>query len=162
VNGKVIPDDWAPRLASAISAAMREFAPLVGAEPLAMLALDCHPWHGTLGLAALTAREVASDNLLADPAEMAAWRYFDFAQEFPSWKVVSDLGKRMRLDYEAGDRLAVAEAFMRACAAAISSKSVGDALAAFVRTDGFRLSVAHPDDRREFVGTAGGPDITSG
>ena len=130
---------------------MREFATRVGSEPLAILAMDCHPWHGTLGLAALTATEVAADKLLADPAEMAAWRYFDFTRDLSSWQPASDLGERMKSAYENGDRRAVADAFFRACVAAMTSKVVRDALAVFVRIDDFRLSVPQPDDRREFV-----------
>ena len=151
MNSTFIPDDWTQQLASAIAATLREFAPRIGAEPLAMLALDCHPWNGTLGLAALTATEVVSDNLLADPAEMAAWQHFDYAGELPSWQAASGLGKRMKSAYEAGDRPAVSEAFFRAAAAALTSHVVSDSLAAFSRTDNFRLSVAHPDDGREFV-----------
>jgi len=106
--------------------------------------------------------EVAAQSFLADPAEMAAWRYCDFAQDLPSWAVVSELGKVMRLAYEKGDRPAVADAFMQACATAVTSPAVRDSLAAFVCTDRFKLSVAHPDDGREFVAADGRSGITNG
>jgi hypothetical protein len=152
----LIPDDWTPRLASAIVAALREFAPQVGAEPLAMLALDCHPWHGTIGVAALTAKEVAGDKGLADPAEMAAWRFFDFARDFDCWQVATVLAQEMKSAYYSGGRPAVVEACFSACAAAITCDVVGEALEGFARVDGFRLSVAHPDNRREFVSSGAG------
>lgn len=151
-----VPRDWTPRLASAIAGALREFAPQVGAEPLAMLALDCHPWHGSIGIAALTVKEIAADRALDDPAEMAAWRFFDFARDFDSWQVASELGQEMKSAYDSGDRPVVVEAFFRACAAAIKSNAVAKGLEGFIRIDGFRLSVAHPDNGREFVSGAGG------
>jgi hypothetical protein len=151
----LVPHDWTPRLVSAIAAALREFAPKVGAEPLAMLALDCHPWHGSIGIAALTAKEVAADKALDDPAEMAAWRFFDFACDFDSWRVAGVLAQEMKSAYYSGDRPAVVEAFFSACAAAITSDAVGGALESFTRVDGFRLSVAHPDNGREYVSSGG-------
>src|SRR5262249_8657981 len=151
LNTTLIPDDWTPKLASAIAGALREFVPRLGSEPLAMLAVDCHPWHGGLGLAALTGIEVATQSFLADPAEMAAWRYFDFARDMPSWKATSELGNQMKSAYHVGDCTAIADAFLHACATAITSNVVCEALAPLVRTNTFRLSVAHPDDGREFV-----------
>jgi hypothetical protein len=150
-----VPHDWTPRLASAIAGALREFASQVGTESLAMLALDCHPWHGSIGIAALTANEVVADCALNDPAEMAAWRFFDFARDFDSWQVAAVLGQEMKLAYYSGDRPAVVEAFFGASAAAIESNAVAEELEGFTRVDGFRLSVAHPDNGREFVSGAG-------
>ncbi len=151
----MVPRDWTPRLALAIAGALREFASHVGTEPLAMLALDCHPWHGSIGIAVLTAKEVAADRALDNPAEMAAWRFFDFASEFDSWHAATALGQEMKAAYYSGDRPAVVEAFFSACAAAITSDAVAVALEGFIRVDDFRLSAAHPDDRREFVSGAG-------
>ncbi|MEZ6142795.1 MAG: hypothetical protein R3B84_19710 [Zavarzinella sp.] len=142
--------NWTLRLSLAIAGALLELAPQVGAEPLAMLALDCHPWHGNIGIAALTAKEVA-DKAINDPAEMAAWRFFDFARDFGSWQVATVLGQEMKSAYYSGERPAVVKAFFSACAIAITSSVVAEAIAGFVRVDGFRLSVAHPDDGREFV-----------
>jgi hypothetical protein len=150
-----VPRDWTPRLASAIAGALREFAPQLGTELLAMLALDCHPWHGSIGIAALTAKEIAADRAFDDPAEMAAWRFFDFARDFESWEAATALGQEMKSVYYSGDRPAVVEAFLGACAAAITSDVVVEALDGIARVDGFRLSVAHPDNGREFVPGAG-------
>jgi hypothetical protein len=152
---ETVPRDWTPRLASAIAGALREFTQHVGAEPLVMLALDCHPWHGSIGIAALTANEATADKALNDPAEMAAWRFFDFARDFDSWQVATVLGQQMKSAYYSGDRPAVVEAFFSACAAAITSNVVGEAIESFIRLDGFRFSVAHPDNGREFVSGAG-------
>lgn len=147
----MVPSDWTPRLASAIAAALVELSPHVGTEPLVMLALDCHPWHGEIGIAALTLKEVAADSSSNDPAAMAAWRLFDFACDFDSWKQVAELGEVMKSAYYSGDCSTVAEAYFMACAVAISSDIVAEALASFTLADGFRLSVAHPDNGREFV-----------
>ena len=57
----------------------------------------------------------------------------------------------MRAAYEAADdRRAVAEAFLRACAVAMTSLDVAAAVELLVRGGDFRISVAHPDDGREF------------
>jgi hypothetical protein len=156
LNDKLVPHNWTPRLVSAIAAALREFAPQVAAERLAILALYCHPWHGSIGIAALTAKEVTSDKALDDPAEMAAWRFFDFARDFDSWQVTTVLAQEMKSAYYSRDRPEVVEAFFRACAAAITSDAVAEALEGFTRVDGFRLSVAHPDNGREFVSSGAG------
>jgi hypothetical protein len=116
-----------------------------------MLALDCHPWHGSIGIAALTAKEVAADPALDDPAVMAAWRFFDFARDFDSWQVTTVLAQEMKSAYYSADRPAVVEAFFSGCAAAITSDAVGEAIEGFTRVDGFGLSVAHPDNGHEFV-----------
>jgi hypothetical protein len=138
-------------LADAIAAAVREFAPKLRGEAVALLAVDCHPWHGSIALAILTVAEVAADGLLADPAEMAAWRHYDFARGLSSWQPVAGLGQEMQAAYEAGDRPAVGEAFLRACAAAVSSPQVAASLELLERSGDFRISVAHPDDGHEFV-----------
>jgi hypothetical protein len=116
-----------------------------------MLAVDCHPWNGLVGLAILTASEVAQNPALADPAEMAAWRHYDFSQELTAWQSAAVLASEMKDAYYAGDRPNVADAFMAACADALSSPQVAEALELLGRSNDFRLSVAHPDDGREFV-----------
>jgi hypothetical protein len=139
------------RLADAVAAAVCVFAPQLGGEAVVLLAVDCHPWHGAVALAILTTSDVTPDRLLADPAEMAAWRHYDFARELPSWQPVARLGREMQAAYEAGDRPIVAEAFLRSCAAAVSSAQVGASLKLLNRTGEFRVSVTHPDNGHEFV-----------
>jgi hypothetical protein len=146
-----VPDGWTVQLADAIAAALHEFSPRLGGEKVALLAVDCHPWHGSVDLAVLTASEVATDPLLADPAEMAAWRYHNITRELSSWEPVERLGREMQSAYESGDRRAVAEGYLRACATAVTSTKVVAALRLLERSSGFRVSVAHPDDGREFV-----------
>jgi hypothetical protein len=146
-----VPEDWTARLAAAIAAALSDFAARPSAEAVAMLAVDCHPWHGSLALALLTTAEAETDPLLADPAEMAAWRYYDFARDLPCWQSVAQLGAEMRAAYDAGERPAVAIAFLRACTAAVLSPQAGAALRRLSQARGFRLSVAHPDNGQEFV-----------
>jgi hypothetical protein len=145
--------DWTRQLSDAIANALREFALKHSDEPVVLLAVDCHPWHGSVALAVLTAAEVAADELLADPAEMAAWKHYDFTRELSSWRPVAGLGRDMQTAYESGDRLAMTDAFLRACAAAVSSPQVIAALELLERIADFRVSVRHPDNDREFVST---------
>jgi hypothetical protein len=148
-----VPDEWVTRLAEAIAAAVQDFAPVLGDEPVALFAVDCHPWHGRLGLAVLTSAELAGDSTLADPAEMAEWEHYDFTCDQETGKPFEPLGQEMRSAYEqAEDKAGAAEAFLRACAAAVTSDQVTAALALMKRDVGFRVSVAHPDSDQEFVG----------
>jgi hypothetical protein len=152
-----VPDDWVPRLAATVAATIREFAPRLGGIPVKMLAVDCHPWNGFVGLAVLTADEAIKDGTLADPSEMAAWHY-GFSEGLASWRPAAPLGSLMRAAYEAADdRRAVAEAFLRACAVAMTSPDVAAALESLVRVGDFRISVAHPDDGREFFSQGARP-----
>ena len=147
-----VPEDWTPRLAAAIAAAVREFSSTLGGSLVALLAVDCHPWHGSVDLALLTATEVAADPELADPADMAVWRYYCFSTGLAAWQPVAALGREMQAVYEAAaDPGTTAEAFMRACAGAAVGPSVAAAIELLARAPGFRLTITHPDDGREFV-----------
>lgn len=138
-------------LADIIAATVREFAPVLRGTPVVLLAVDCQPWHGLLGISLLTAAEVDADAQLADPAEMAAWRYYDFSAGLASWQPAALLGRFMQAAYEsASDRQATAESFLRACAGAVASPLVVAAVRSLERTGNFRISVTDPDNGREF------------
>jgi hypothetical protein len=146
-----VPEDWMPRLSAAIAATVREFASELCDTPVALLAVDCHPWHGSIGLSVLTAAEADADGLLADPAEMAAWRHYDFSAGRASWQPAAGLGGSMRAAYEAAaDRRAASEAFFRACAEAVATPEAAVAVESLRRAGDFRISVACPDEGREF------------
>ena len=158
----LVPDDWTLRLARAIAAAVSEFAVLLGDEAIALLAVDCHPWHGTLGLSALTSAESNADSLLADPAEIAAWRYSDFARNTAAWLLTATLGSEMRAAYASGNCPVVADAFLAACATAVASECVMDTLEMLVQANGFRVRVTHPDNGRELVTSEGTAHVAHG
>jgi hypothetical protein len=144
-------DDWSRRFAEVIASAVREFGPSLRGVPLALLAVDCHPWHGSLGLAVLTAAEAESDPLLMNPGEMAAWRYYLFSDRLESWHLAAGLAREMQATYEtASDRAAVAGAFFSACALAMEKPEVVEAIDRLERAPNFRISVAHPDSGEEF------------
>src|SRR5688500_11280215 len=90
---------WTIRLAELIANALTEFRGKVKGR-IECLAVDCHPWNGTLDLAILTHAEVLSDPLLATPNEMAAWKYFHFTSALTPWKHVDDLALQMQKEYE--------------------------------------------------------------
>jgi hypothetical protein len=149
----VVPDDWTPRLASAIVSAVQEFSTQMCGEPVAAFDIGCFPWHGFVELSVLTATELDADPALLEPREVAAWRYYNFSGGVASWTATAELGRRMAEAYYAADdgtRAATAESFMRACALAVASPQVGAALDSFARDQRFRLRVAHPDSGREF------------
>jgi hypothetical protein len=146
------PDaDWARRLAVVIAAAVRELSTRLRGTPVIQLAVDCHPWNGTLGLSVLTAAEVEADPVLNDPSEMAAWRHFNCSAGLAAWQPAGTFGREMQTAYTtAADRKAAADEFFRACATAVSSPEVGTAVALLDTDSRFRVSVAHPDDGREY------------
>ena len=146
-------DNWTRRLAPAIAAAVREVVPSLRCIPVVLLAVDCHPWHGSLGLAALTAAEAEADSSLTNPAEMAAWQHYLFSDGLTSWQPTASLGIEMQTAFEAAtDRAAVTDCFYRAVAQAMVQPEVVDAIELLEKTPMFRVSVAHPDNGREFFG----------
>ena len=87
------------------------------------------------------------------PSEIAAWQHFDFAETLAAWKPAKALGKQMAdayYAYEDADRREIADGFFRGCAIAAASPEVARAIESFKRDSRFRISVSHPDDRREF------------
>jgi hypothetical protein len=144
-------ETWAAGLSAAIARTLDEFRGRL-AERVALLAVDCHPGDGTLDLSLLTYREVERNALLSDPAEMAAWEFFHFGGDLASWQPARALAQQMRERYgRAGEcRAAVAEGYLRACAVALASEVVREAVARYDLADGFRLSVPHPDSDTDF------------
>jgi hypothetical protein len=149
-----VPEDWIPRLASAIAASLREFGPRqLRGQPIVALDFGCFPWHGSVELSVLTAAEVDADQVLFERGEQAAWHYYNFPVGLASWEPATELGRQMGEAYSAddeGDEDARAEAFLRACALALASPEVTAALGSLQRHPTFRISVAHPDSGRQF------------
>ncbi|MBN9523814.1 hypothetical protein J0H58_35770 [bacterium] len=149
----VVPGDWTPQLASAVAAALREFgASGRCTSPLVVLDVGCFPWHGSVELSALTAADLSADPVLAEPGEQAAWPHYNLASGLSAWAAADEPGRRMQEAYYADDeaRAATAEAYMRACAAALATPQVTAALESLARDPRFRVRVAHPDSGREF------------
>jgi hypothetical protein len=148
---KMTTTTWSTQLATAIQNALIDFRAQID-DQVEMFAIDCHPWNGVLVLAMLTRSETKSDILLADPAEMAAWKHYDFGANLETWRRGNKLTLQMKADYErAGEsRVSVAESYLRACSDAVASDVVQLALSNFDRAIGFRISVAHPDSGMEF------------
>jgi hypothetical protein len=145
-------DAWIARLADAIAAAVREIAPVLSKESVALFAVDCHPWHGMVGLAILTGAEFADDPSLGKPSEMAEWRHYDFACERAAGRLFIPLGEEMRSAYyQCEDKPAMAVRFLEACAVAATTPEVAASLGLLKRESGFRVSVTHPDSDQEFV-----------
>jgi hypothetical protein len=144
--------DWTSRLVGTLAITLRELPANLEGFSIALLAVDCLPWHGTIGLAALTATEIAADPELADPTEMAAWLHYGLSDRLAAWQSAAVLGEEMRFAYEsAADPPRVAEAFLRACARAVAHPEVLAAAQRLNLTADFRFTVTHPDDGREFV-----------
>jgi len=146
-------ETWSSDLAGIIAATVAELAPNFAGESIAMLAIDCHPWHGTLALCVLTESECADDPELRDPAEMAAWRFFECSEGVDAWSPAFALAESMRAAYDAADdSAAVAGSYLQNCADALAHQSVSDALSKLNVSPQFRLSITHPDVGTEYFG----------
>lgn len=135
-------------LTTAVVAALREQAPALMGEELALLALDLHPWHGQIALCLLTEAECLGDPDLRDPVEMAGWRFFEFSERLEAWRAVHPLAQAMKADYEASRESA--EKYFEVGAQVLGSPQVATELAKYRLGRQFRLSVAHPDSQREY------------
>lgn len=140
-------------MTAVIAAALREILPQVRDTSVVVLAIDCFPWNGSIGLSILTSKESNADPAIMDSAESAAWRHFNFTEHLAAWKPANDLGQQMADAYysdQDASRGAIADEFFQACAIAAASREVGLAIESFKRDSRFRISVSHPDDGREF------------
>ncbi len=152
-----VPDGWTARLADADAVSLREFAPQLWGTAVARLQMTCLPWHSLLGLALLTAEEVDEEASLADPMRTMDWRHGEFTEEVEAWKLTTPLAQQMRAAYNGSpDQPATAVEFLRACAGAMATARVAEAVGLLGRADGLRISVPCPDDRREFFPTPTG------
>lgn len=148
---------WQSELAASISEALVEFRPRAD-DAMEVLALDCHPWNGEIGLSFLTNLESETSPAIADLSEMASWKYFDFTAELIAWKSAMRVGSSMRPLYEGveeADRKKVVRRFLLHCAQAVASKHVQSALATYTLAANFKITVQHPDTCEEFYPQTG-------
>jgi hypothetical protein len=137
-------------LTKLITTALGEFRAVD--DEMEMFAVDCHPWNGVIVLAFLTHAELQDASFLAEAAEMAAWKYYDFGAELACWRSAPELGSRMRTAYEeaGNDRSTVVTQFLQACAEAVASKQVQDVLSTYRLAEKFRITISHPDTGEEY------------
>lgn len=145
-------DIWQIELANSISEALYEFRPSVD-DAMEILALDCHPWNGEIGMSFLTHLESENAPALADLSEMASWKYFDFTAGLIAWEPALRIASSMRPLYERAeeaDRKNVVRRLLHYAARALDSRHVQIALATFALATDFRITVQHPDTCEEF------------
>lgn len=105
-------------------------------DEIRALAINCFPWHGSLYLSILTGREDFSEEEEDDRDfgkwSTAEWRYNDFTSTpNENWPYAKDLTEQMTAYYNSGDdqeRLLRADTIFRACAKALLSPTVSQAL----------------------------------
>jgi hypothetical protein len=148
---RTMNETWASNFAGIVAATIAELAPKFAGESIAMFAIDCHPWNGILALCALTESECVEDPELRDPAEMAAWRFFDCSNGVSAWSAATALSESMRVAYDsADDRASVGITYLQYCADALADSRVADAVSKLDVSSKFRFSVTHPDDGTEY------------
>jgi hypothetical protein len=147
----LIPDieDWTSRLAEAIAAAVREFAPRLEGQEMVAFDVGCFPWHGTIELSILTAKQAAVDPGMLDPREVAAWPHYNFAAELETCGRGNETARSMASVYRTSrdeDRAVIVAAFLSAIAVAVNRQEVVSALSFFKQSHDFRITVLHPDE----------------
>jgi hypothetical protein len=144
-------DDWKIDLSATVACTLNAFSSQIQ-DRVELFAIDCHPWNGILFLAFLTVPEVEMNPKLKEPAEMAAWRYYDFASVVSAWKPSLKLGGLMREAYEQAEKNCpeVADVFFRACADAAKMTAVQRAISKYKLSNAFRITVCHPDTGQEY------------
>lgn len=142
-------EQLAEELAEGIASALTSLRPTID-EHIKILALDFHPWDGSLGLAVLTKEESDSVPKLNDVSRMAEWKHFGTKMDFAKWDINSVLGRMKAIYYEAIEEgQDLTDSLFRCCAVAMSSPSVQQAIDTYKLADGFQISVSHPDDNYE-------------
>jgi hypothetical protein len=154
VAERSVPADWTARLATTIAGAVRYFATQrLQGKRVVVFDIGCFPWHGSIELSVLTSEELDGDSHLLEPSELASWSHYNFGAGLASWPIEKILGPQMSEAYYLsadGDKKAIAELFLQACAAAADSPQVRTAIELFERDPKFKIRVAHPDNNREF------------
>ena len=131
-----------------VSTALSEFREQAS-EQMEQFAVDCHPWNGSILLAFLTTAEVQESPFLAEPEELAAWKYYDIASVRSSTH--PDVGQWMQDAYSQYDDKAVgAELFFQACADVMASTAIQEILSKYNLSKGFKIVVLHPDTGKEY------------
>ena len=148
----IASEEYQRDLTTLISTALGQFRTGINDE-MEMFAVDCHPWNGVIVLAFLTRAELNDAPFLAEVAEMAAWKYYDFGADLPCWHSSSEIGSRMRTEYEeaGANRSTVATQFFRVRAQVVASKPVQDVLFTYRLTDKFKITIPHPDTDEEYL-----------
>jgi hypothetical protein len=132
-----VSEDWTQRLAAALTSSMRECAGRLRGQGGRVVRNRLPSMERLLG-----ARRPGGD------------RRVEALQFRGSPNIVGPDGRTWAGDAEvyaaASDRKAVADAFLTACALAVGRAEPTEAIQLLNRDPRFRISVAHPDDGREF------------
>jgi hypothetical protein len=121
-------------------------------EVMERFSVDCHPWNGSIFLAFLTSDEASESPFLLEPAEIAAWKYYDFASARSSTH--PEIAKEMHdIYYASEDKELSAKNFFVACADVVAKKSIQNMLAKFKLSSTFQITISHPDTGTEFYQT---------
>ncbi len=141
-------EDWRNRLEKRIVQALAHFRPQMN-EPMRMFSVDCHPWHGRIGLAFLSEKAAEVEPFLNDAEEMAGWDHFNFADKDFFFETV---GREMWETYDQAspDHDKIAIEFLRQVAQAVASDGVQEKLKTFRQARHFKITITHPDTGREF------------
>lgn len=158
--------DWrtfSDRLAEAIAAELVAQDEKLRDRVLRAIALDVHPWHGHIGLSALTDRDPAYESIVVQREEIASWGLFELARRGSCWARVRELEDWMGeqsvgknpdaadYDHDAEPRTAAQQAVadhaaLEASARALDDERVTEALSRFRLAPDFERFVGHPDD----------------
>ena len=125
-------------------------------ERFCMLAVDCHPWDGILEISLLTEVEKDKDLLLYDVDEMAAWKYFQVSRESSERVGLDAISKSIKTLYSGSmDKVGSVDFIFDTIAKAVGSDNFEATLRSVLGSDGIKISVANPDNGKEYFSPRG-------
>jgi len=138
------PFAFTARLARALAQELRAQHARLSDETMRLFDLGCFPWHGYLELSFLTDTDTAWSTRQPLEASVGDWRLYNFV---PQWPLARDIAGEMKRHYEqAPSPREAALCYFQACAAAVCSEEVSEALSVYHRTPDFYVRVFDPDD----------------
>jgi len=118
-------------------------------ETIVGLALDCHPWHPVMELCLLTNNE-QDQKAVKDWGKwsLADWKYFQFSrtEAGDDWIAAEHLVKQMAEYYSSGNGEEAKIVIFKACAEALNSEFVKEAMQLYSLDKEFEFFIADPDD----------------
>jgi hypothetical protein len=111
-------------------------------ETMKAFNMGCHPWHGYLEPSFLTLDEDFEYNADEKWKYIGNWRLYNFADNDSEWPKATEIAEWMQEQCDKSENLQIiAEHFFIACAKAVTSKEVIEALNRYNLSEDFEVGV---------------------
>jgi len=116
-------------------------------EPISIVALDFHPWHGRMALAVLTESELARESRLVDANMVSSWNHYDIGAGYAEWQPAQKMATAMESLYV---QTQDANILFQCCASALGARPAVKAALRSAVADDFQMRVVNADDQRDY------------